>query len=83
MEAIPSREELIRKIDALCAAEETREQVAQWAFSILSSDGRVTDQVVWSVLEGLGAADLPSTDRPYLYSIEDFKEWRTRLVAAN
>ena len=82
MQSLPSREELIRKLDGLCAGTETREQVAEWAVSIIDDgDVRVTDKVAWRVLEGLGAADLPAPDRGYLYTTEDFKEWKAELIA--
>lgn len=81
MNSMPSRKDLIDKIDLLCSAKETREQVAQWASSLLNSDFQVRDRIAWSVLEGLGAADLPSTDREYLYSVRDFNEWRSMLIS--
>jgi len=81
MRSLPSREELLRKLDSLCAGTETRKQIAEWAMSIIDDDDvRVTDKVAWRVLEGLGAADLPAPDRDYLYTTEDFKAWETELL---
>lgn len=81
MRSLPSREELRCKLDGLCAGTETREQVAEWAMSIIDDDDvRVTDKVVWRVLEGLGAVDLPAPDRDFLYTTEDFKAWKTELL---
>nr|WP_071604599.1 hypothetical protein [Dickeya dadantii] len=57
-----------------------RSQVSEWAFSIIDNDDiRVTDQVVWKTLECLGAVDLPSTDRDYLYGKDDFICWLKEL----
>lgn len=80
MRSLPSREELFRKLDGLCAGAENREQVAEWAFRIINDDGlRVTDKVAWRVLEGLGAADLLVSNKVYLYAGEDFKAWKKKL----
>ena len=80
MSILPSRRTVLAKIAALSDQSESREQIAAWSFSILDDDSvEVTDQDVRTVLELLGAADLPSTDRDYLYGEEDFAEWRMRL----
>ncbi|WP_256737213.1 hypothetical protein, partial [Enterobacter sp. SECR19-1250] len=53
-----------------------RTNIAQWAFSIIDADDiRITDQVAWKVIQSLGAVDLPSSDRDYLYGIDDFDDW--------
>ena len=56
--------DLLNQLDALCSGHETRDQVAQWAMSIIYNDNiRIPDKVVWEILLGLGVAVLPSTDR--------------------
>lgn len=35
-------------------------------------DARISDSSVWDALQLLGAADLISLDRPFLYNDEDF-----------
>jgi hypothetical protein len=43
---------------------------------------QVEDLVVWDALIALSGADLPSTDRQYLYEIEDFQQWLDVLNSA-
>ncbi|WP_201743353.1 MULTISPECIES: hypothetical protein [Dickeya] len=67
-------------IQQLNAGIVNRSQVSEWAFSIIDNDEiRVTDQVIWKTLERLGAVDLPSTDRDYLYEKDDFICWLKEL----
>jgi hypothetical protein len=80
MSHFPSREEIVAKLDCLCAGLEAREQVAAWAMSIIDDDDRVTDRLAWSVMEGLGAADLPAPDRDYLFTVDDFRVWKAQLL---
>jgi hypothetical protein len=40
---------------------------------------RVADPSLWKALELIGAADLPSTDRPFLYEEADFQECLSQL----
>lgn len=76
MNTIPSRNEIANIINQLRTGLIDRNYAAQWAFSIIDADDiRVTDQVAWKVIQSLGAADLPSSDRDYLYGIEDFDDW--------
>jgi hypothetical protein len=39
----------------------------------------VDDPAVWEAIKRLVAADMITTDRPYLYDIADFKRWLTDL----
>jgi hypothetical protein len=79
--SLPSREEVLLKLDNLCSGEETREQVSTWAVSITNDDKVcLTDESVWEVLEWLGGADLLTPDREYLYGVSDFKAWRAELL---
>ncbi|EME8859447.1 MULTISPECIES: hypothetical protein [Enterobacter] len=76
MNAFPSRYEIASVINKLKSGALDRTNVAQWAFSIIDADDiRITDQVAWKVIQSLGAVDLPSSDRDYLYGIDDFDDW--------
>jgi len=82
MSNLPERREIISIINQLKCGDIDRSLVSQWAFSIIDDDDiRVTDQVVWKVIQGLGAVDLPSSDRNYLYGNDDFDEWLNILTA--
>jgi hypothetical protein len=77
---MPTRDELIERLQRLCVGQESREHTATWAMSIIDDDSlRVTDQLVWTVLKKLGAVDLPSPDREFLYTVSDFEEWLSEL----
>ncbi|MFQ3392422.1 hypothetical protein ACRYSL_18805 [Enterobacter mori] len=76
MNAFPTRHEIASIINKLKTGVVDRTYVAQWAFSIIDADNiRITDQVAWKVIQSLGAVDLPSSDRDYLYGIDDFDDW--------
>ncbi|ESN17357.1 hypothetical protein L370_00709 [Enterobacter sp. MGH 24] len=76
MNVFPSRYEIASVINKLKSGALDRTNVAQWAFSIIDADDiRITDQVAWKVIQSLGAVDLPSSDRDYLYGIDDFDDW--------
>lgn len=80
VQSMPTRDELIGRLQRLCSGQESREDVAAWAMSIIDDDSlRVTDQLVWDVLKRLGAVDLPAPDREFLYTVIDFKEWLSEL----
>ncbi|BDR55743.1 hypothetical protein KIMC2_03050 [Xylocopilactobacillus apis] len=50
------------------------------AFDIYNDDSlRISDPMISNYLEMLGAVDLPSSDRNYLYTEEDFREWISEL----
>ncbi|EBG0214318.1 hypothetical protein H9V85_003025 [Salmonella enterica subsp. enterica serovar Louisiana] len=76
MNAFPTRHEIASIINRLKTGAVDRTYAAQWAFSIIDADDiRVTDQVAWKVIQSLGAVDLPSSDRDYLYGIDDLNDW--------
>lgn len=82
MSNLPTRQEVVNIINQLTSGEIERSLVSQWAFSIIDDDDiRVTDQAVWKVIQGLGAVDLPSSDRDYLYGNDDFDEWLKILTS--
>lgn len=79
--SLPTRSDVILKIEAMIRAIETREVVAAWAMAIIDDDTvEVTDARVWKVLKNLGGADLVGDDRPYLYANEDFANWKAELT---
>ncbi|HDC4527416.1 TPA: hypothetical protein O8U08_002805 [Enterobacter cloacae] len=76
MNIFPSRYEIASVINKLKSGTLDRTNIAQWAFSIIDADDiRITDQVAWKVIQSLGAVDLPSSDRDYLYGIDDYDDW--------
>ncbi len=76
----PSRANIREKIVQLISGELDRASASEWAFEIIDDDHiRVSDQVVWKVLQCLGGADLPITDREYLYEKEDFNCWLNEI----
>ncbi len=76
MKNLPSRQALREIIQQLYSGSIERCQVSEWAFLIIDDDDiRVTDQVAWNIIKNLGAVDLPSSDRDYLYNNEDFVDW--------
>ncbi|BDR55722.1 hypothetical protein [Xylocopilactobacillus apis] len=80
MREIPRKSDLIKKIQNLISGHESRKTVSEWAFDIYNDDSlRISDPMISNYLEMLGAVDLPSSDRNYLYTEEDFREWISEL----
>jgi hypothetical protein len=81
MNNFPSREVVLQKIKALRTGSEPREVIAEWAAAIVADDAvEIVDGDVWKALKRLGGADLPGSDRAYLYEDEDFSEWESTLL---
>ena len=77
---LPTREAVVAKLREVRLSDLYREEVAAWAFSFLDNDDiDVTDDDVWEALALLGGADLPSSDREYLYEDADFAAFEIRL----
>jgi len=77
----PQRHDIIEKISGILSGKEERSSVSEWAFNIFDNDSlRISDPVVLNYLKLLGAADLPSTDRDYLYTEDDLNEWINELT---
>lgn len=77
---LPSRADVLLVIDRLIEGALTRAEVSEWAFQYIANDDlHIDDDVAWEVIQNLGAADLVSSDRPFLYEIADFRGWRDRL----
>lgn len=68
----PSRSEVAEIIRRLLAGALTRDAASEWACRWLLDGFDVKDDVVWEALQLVGAADLISTDGPYLYTEKDF-----------
>lgn len=80
MNNIPTRQDLILKIQGIIENTQDRCTVAEWAFQLVDENAiYVEDPVILDHLICLGALDLPSTDRDYLYTVEDLKEWIEQL----
>ena len=78
---VPTRSDMINKLNFLIANQDKRVEVAAWAISIVDDDSvHITDQLVLDVLEKMGGVDLPTTDREFLYMVEDFEDWKNILV---
>jgi len=62
----------------------SRQDAANWASHwVTESHSNVEDTRVWEALKELVAADLITTDRPYLYGKEDFEAWLEELLASS
>lgn len=70
------RSDLVDKISGILSGKNSRTEVAAWAFNIIDDDSlRINDSVTLNYLSLLGAIDLPSTDRDYLYTEDDLVHW--------
>ncbi len=80
---LPSRPEVVIQLQGLIDGVYTREEVSQWATKWVVEDDpdtEISDEGVWNALESLSGADTPTTDRPYLFEVEDFKIWLAELL---
>jgi hypothetical protein len=76
----PGRAKVAEQLRGLIEGRHTREEVASWAQRWVAIDDLdVPDQATWSVLRSMCGADLISTDRPFLYEVEDFTSWLREL----
>ncbi|MCT2387926.1 hypothetical protein [Erwinia pyrifoliae] len=76
MNVEPQRADIVEKISSVLSGKEKRTNVSEWAVNIFDDDSlRISDPVVLNYIKLLGAVDLPSTDRDYLYTDEDLREW--------
>lgn len=76
----PTPAEVVVVIDELIAGTRSRQDVANWAFTLFSDDDLNLSERVADTLESLGAVDLVGGDRPYLYTEDDFIKWRNALA---
>lgn len=76
----PSKADVIDHFQRLIREQLSREDVATWAEKwVAAEDPPDLDDDVWEALKFLASVDLISTDRPYLYSVEDFEHELRRL----
>ncbi|HHJ1298042.1 hypothetical protein NP856_11230 [Pseudomonas sp. 17391] len=74
------RIDIIHKISDILAGNAKRDDVSEWAFNIFDDDSlRLEDPVVLKYLKLLGAVDLPSSDRDFLYTDDDLRHWITEI----
>lgn len=80
---MPNRDELIEKLDLLCASKISREALSEWAFKIIDEEQAPSeDKIEWQILKNIGSVDLPSSDRDYLYMEVDFLAWKEELFSS-
>ena len=70
----PTRKEVAHTIRDLLLGALTRKQASEWSCTWLLGSESIEDRKVWTALELIGAADLCSTDREFLYEKEDYLE---------
>ena len=76
----PTIEEIESRLEALIRTECSREEVADWAARWVRMDvPPIEDPRIWGAIEKLSGADMPSTDRRYLYDENDFNNWLKEL----
>lgn len=75
----PTRTEIAQILRGLLAGTLSRREASDWAIPWVTGMPRIGDEYVKSALELLCAADLISTDRPYLYEAVDFQECLTQI----
>ena len=77
----PTRSEISDVIHLLLSGDLTRNGASEWADAWLLNDVPVKDSVVWDAIKLLGAANLISTDRPFLYNEMDFEMALKKLAS--
>jgi hypothetical protein len=80
----PSRSTVIQRLSALAEGSLTREEAAAWAQHWLIADleprmMKVSDLAAWEAVKNIAAADMVTTDRPFLYEQADFAAWSEEL----
>jgi len=79
---LPGREEVERKLQELIDGTVAREEASEWARPFIVEEAgppRVADEAAWTAIGAIGMADAPTTDRRYLYDVEDFEAWLQEL----
>lgn len=80
MATVPTRDEVLQMLDGLCTGRASRDAASAWAAAIVDDDSvNIPDRAILDVLKNIGAADLPATDRDYLYTEADFRDWAMQL----
>ena len=71
---LPTHSDVKKILEGILSGALTRQEVAAWAAPYLLNGSRISDHLLWNALVLMGAADLCSTDRPFLYENVDFQE---------
>lgn len=79
---LPSQETTVLVLKQLIGGDITREQASAWALPWVMRLDDIEDRRLHKTLTDLGAADLPSTDRAYLYNHTDFIAWLEELIGS-
>ncbi len=84
---VPSRQQMAEVLESLIQDETKRREISEWAGEYIIFDNpqlypEVTDPAVWRTLKFLMGADLISTDREFLHTVEDFREWLNEIKTA-
>lgn len=76
----PTQADVEAKLAGLIAGGASRAEVADWAAKwVRMPEPNVENAKVWKALTQLSAADMVTTDRPYLYDTPDFAAWLEEL----
>jgi hypothetical protein len=77
----PARSEVVARFRQLIEESAPREEVATWAQKwVIADNPPDMEKDVWEALQFLAGADLISTDRPHLYSAQDFERELAKLL---
>lgn len=80
--APPTRDQVEEQLRGLIMGRASRSDVSTWAMRWVGADDPgVSDDRVWDALTALGAVDMPTTDREWLYEREDFERWLRDFVS--
>lgn len=72
----PTKAEVISQIRRLLSRDCDRSAIADWARPwVATRADEVDDLRILRALESIASADLPTTDREFLYGREDFAAW--------
>ncbi len=79
---LPTRGEVADKLRQLIDGVIERNEAAGWAAPWLMRFDEVdyTDRKLFDAIDSLSAADMISTDRPFLYDRSDFERWLVELA---
>lgn len=77
--APPSRTDVEDHLLDLISGDISRKEASDWARQWVITDGAEIEPQIWEALRRLIAADMPSTDRPFLYERIDFQAWLADL----
>jgi hypothetical protein len=77
---VPSLTEIEVKFVELIQGHCSRQEAADWASRWVGlADPPDMDATISEALDALSGADMPTTNRPYLYNESDFRHWLKEL----